>query len=329
MGELPISSPAVPSLQDRIEYAGYLAVEAAARVLPTGVARALAVNGGRLAFYLTWRRSRWALVNARFAFPDAPPKELRRIVRESLGAMALDVMDVLRSTHWSEAELRERVTIDGLEHVQAALDRGRGAFLISAHLGNFELMIRRFGLAELPLLLLGRPLRNELLYAQITRSRTRFGKIELIDRKRSAMPMARALRANKLVGILMDQRVRRSQGILAPLFGLRCTTTSAVASIAPHSGAAVLCATGARLGPDRHRIEISPPLVFEQTGDDEQDIAAATAACNRALEERIRAHPEQWIWAHRRFRHSPDLEGDPYGREAPDWRARRRAGAGP
>jgi KDO2-lipid IV(A) lauroyltransferase len=299
---------------DRLEYSGYLAVDAATRRLPEAWVRPLAQAGGRLAFYFIRRRSRWALINARIAFPDAPQSELRRIVRDSFGNMALDVVDLLRASHWSAAELCERVTITGLEHVTSALERGRGAFLVSAHLGNFELMIRRFGLAELPLLLLARPLRNQLLYEELAGSRTRFGKIELIDRKRAAMPMARALRANKLVGILMDQRVRSHHGILAPFFGLRCTTTNAVASIASHTGAAVLCATGARVGPDQHVVEISPPLCFEQTGDEEADIGAATAVCNRAIEERIRAYPDQWLWAHRRFRNSPDLEGDPYGR---------------
>jgi len=241
------------------------------------------------------------------------------MVRESFGCLALDGVDLLRAARWSQGELRERVSIRGLEHLTAALERGKGAFLISAHLGNFELMIRRFGLAGLPLLLVVRPLRNSLLAERLVRSRTRFGEIELVDRKRAAIRMARALRGNRLVGILMDQRVRRSQGILAPLFGLRCTTTNAVAAIASSNGAAVLCATGRRVGPDEHLIEISPSLSFERTGDEEADIAAATGVCNGALEERIRAHPEQWLWAHRRFRHSPDLEVNPYASSAPAW----------
>ena len=68
-----------------------------------------------------------------------------------------------------------------------------------------------------------------------------------------------------------------------------------------------------RLGPDRHRLTILPALETPDTGDRRKDAELLTARSNAALEEIIRAHPEQWMWSHRRFRHSPDLPGDPYG----------------
>ena len=63
--------------------------------------RALARAVGESVYYFAPRRARWALVNARIAFPEAPERELRRIVRRSFGSIALDVVDLLRSENAS------------------------------------------------------------------------------------------------------------------------------------------------------------------------------------------------------------------------------------
>jgi KDO2-lipid IV(A) lauroyltransferase len=75
----------------------------------------------------------------------------------------------------------------------------------------------------------------------------------------------------------------------------------------------VLPAACVRIGPDRHRLVIRPPLEPPDTGDRRKDVELLTARGNAALEAFIREYPGQWMWSHRRFRHSPDLAEDPYG----------------
>ncbi len=67
-----------------------------------------------------------------------------------------------------------------------------------------------------------------------------------------------------------------------------------------------------RVAPDRHRVVFLPALEAPATGDRKRDIEQATARYNAVLERLIREHPEQWMWAHRRFRHSPDLPDPTY-----------------
>ena len=93
----------------------------------------------------------------------------------------------------------------------------------------------------------------------------------------------------------------------APFFGVRCFTASGVELLALRSGAPVLPFFSVREGPDRHRCVVLPALELERSGDLRVDVRRATARMNRALEDIIRAHPEQWMWSHRRFRRSPDL----------------------
>ena len=126
--------------------------------------------------------------------------------------------------------------------------------------------------------------------------------------------MLRALRKGRAVVALNDQYARRSRGVFVPFFGVRVSTSLGPALMALRTGAPIVPGLRAsRIGPDRHRLMIRPALETPDTGDRRKDAELLTARSNAALEEFIREHPEQWMWSHRRFRHSPDLPGDPYG----------------
>jgi len=300
-------------VRHRIEFWAYRLLSAAVRVLPTAWMRAFAAVCGRGLFALHGKRVRWALENARIAFPDESDAQRRAIVRASYAAFGRNAIDFVLAQRWDEDELRARITIKGVEHLEAARERGKAVFIISAHLANFEVGFRAFQLLDVPMLLIGRTMRNARLYAEVVQSRTRSGGVELIDRKRAAMPMMRRLKAGGVVALLMDQYVRKSQGVFAPLFGVRCSTTPVPATLCLRTGAALLCATAVQRGSDQHEVTFSP-IEFEPTGDTERDVLALTTLCNAEIESRIRAHPDQWMWGHRRFRYSPDLERDPYVR---------------
>lgn len=297
------------SLRDRVEYLGYRVISALIHRAPVAPMQALGAFLGRCVYRIGGKHVRWALANARIAYPERSEAERRRMVARSYASFGRNAVDFIRAEHWDDEELRRHVSVVGVEHVEEALERGKGAFYVSAHLGNFELGVRAFASLGTPTLVIGRPMRNRLLYARLERSRTANGQVELVERDQAALAMMRATRRNHGIGVLVDQYVRKSRGIFVPLFGVRCSTTPAVATIALRTGATVLCATVHRDGPDHHEVEFGP-VEYDAEADD--PVEALTAACNRVIEERIRAHPEQWLWAHRRFRYSPDLDYDPY-----------------
>ena len=152
---------------------------------------------------------------------------------------------------------------------------------------------------------------NRLLYEKVVRQRSRTG-TPVIDRRHAARPILRALREGSTVLILNDQYSRRSRGVFVPLFGIRCSTSAGAATLALRSRAPVVPMHIFRDAPDHHRVCIDRPLELPNTGDRTADIVETTARMNRALERYIRAHPEQYMWGHRRFRHSPDLPNNPY-----------------
>jgi len=299
------------SLRDWLEYAAYRGGAALLRALPEERARGLATRAARLAFARGGRRARVALANLRIAFPELAPEEQRRIARESWVQQAWNAIDALACPTWSDAELRRRVELEGLEHQRAAAALGRGVLLLMPHLGSIELAWAALPLHGPPLTVLTRPLSNRLIQREHVQSRAAHG-AEILPHRGAALRVLRALSEGRRVAIANDQYARRSRGIFAPFFGVRSSTSPGAALLALRSGAPLLPFYLVRLGRDRHRGVFLPPLEFERSGDHRKDVELATARMNQVLEALIRQHPEQWLWGHRRFRHSPDLPGDPY-----------------
>jgi KDO2-lipid IV(A) lauroyltransferase len=301
----------VNQLQARLEYWYYLANVGVARGLPERAARRLATAVARLLFARGGQRRGAALANLTLAYPDLPARERREIARESWVQAAWAMLDAVRSRVWSEEELRRRVRFENLERMQQALARGRGALILTLHFGSIELAMLTLPLVGVPLTVVGRPLPNPWIRRHMAQQRTRTG-AELIEHHDVAPRILGALREGRAVAFLNDQYARRTGGILSPLFGARCYTAPGVALLALRSGAPVIPYYTVREQPDRHVGVLLPELELDRTGDLRRDIARGTARTNQVLEEIIRRHPEQWLWAHRRFRRSPDLPADFY-----------------
>lgn len=300
-------------LRDALEYGGYRILAAAVRTLPLGWIKRFAAWIGRRLYLRGGKQVRSTDENLRIAYPDLEAQARHEIAVQSYVHFSWNVVDFLRSERWTAEQLCEHVSFIGKEHIDAALAHGKGVLLVSLHLGNFELAIQRVGVAGIRPLVIGRPLRNEYLYARIRRARTRFG-AHLVDRDSAVKEMLRTLRKNGLVAVLNDQYVRPSRGVFAPFLGARASTHAGVAMLALRTGAKVVTGHALRDGEDHHTVYVFPGPEVPRTGDRKRDIEAATAAYNAALERFIREHPEQWMWGHRRFRHSPDLEPNLYAR---------------
>lgn len=298
-------------LRFSLEYAGTRLGVALARRVP--VARAQALSGGvaRRLFDRGGERARFTLANLRVAFPGASEAELCALGRESWAHLAWNALDVLRSEAWSGPELRSRVAFRGLEHLDRALAGEKGVFLLSAHLGNFDLAGRALAERGYAVFAVTRIQRNPWIWRRIVAERERFGACA-IDHRRALGPILRALRARGVIAIFNDQYSRRSQGIFVPFFGVRASTSAGLATLALRTGAPLLPSFALRDAADHHTVSIEPPLEPPAAEDRDAAIAELTARCNAAIEAAIRKHPEQYMWAPRRFRHSPDLPGDLY-----------------
>jgi len=313
MSRRPISRRLRP-LRHAIEVAAARAAMALVGALPERVALALGAAIGRAAGVLLPRRARISLANLRVAFPELDDAARRRIFRENMAELGRNAVEWARLPSLSPEALRERVEIVGLEHLRGALAKGRGVFSVTAHFGNWEMLpaVMHAAAPDTRVVFVGRTLRNAALYRLIIERREQGGG-ELLPQ--DARPILRALRDGKTVGVLVDQyTTQRHGGVLAPFLGVQAWTNAGPALLALRTGAAIVPAHVRRLGPGRHRLSFDPEIELVTTGDRDADVREAVTRINEALSRFIRSAPAGWLWSHRRFRRSPDVPEDLYGR---------------
>ncbi len=194
------------------------------------------------------------------------------------------------------------IRYDGLENFQAALARGHGVLVATAHLGNWELSAFAHAWMTAPMNIVVRPLDNSQLDALVERRRALSGN-RIIQKRDAARGILRALAANEAVGVLIDQNTSLDQGVFIDFFGVRACASSAFAKIAHHSEAPVVPGFALWSAAERRYVLRFYPEI-EMTGD----VAEDTQRIHAQLESVIRQYPDQWLWIHRRWKTRPPGE---------------------
>jgi Kdo2-lipid IVA lauroyltransferase/acyltransferase len=271
--------------------------------LPLPVAAWLGRRLGDLAYAALARRRRLALRNLTTAFPGLSPADRHRVARRSfqhLGLVFAEGCVVLRRPL---DEVTRHIRVAGLHHLRAVMEEHGRALVLTAHLGNWELLTLAPVLTGYPLTVVVRPLDSSALDAWAERLRRTAG-VEVVAKRAALRPVLAALRRGRLVGILLDQNAARHEGVFVPFFGREASTSRAMAVLALRTRTPVLPAFTRRIEPGRHEIVIHPPLALPP-GTDGEAIRELTASCTRAIEDAVRATPEQWLWSHDRWRTRP------------------------
>jgi KDO2-lipid IV(A) lauroyltransferase len=200
--------------------------------------------------------------------------------------------------------LLSRVQVEGIEHLRSAMAQGKGALILTAHLGNWELLAASHVLTGFPLSVVVRLLDQPSLDRLVARFRAR-SLAELIDKRRAIAEVLSALRRQRMVGILLDQNASRREGVFVPFFGVPASTSKGLALLALKTGAPVVPIFIHREPDGRHRVIVDPAVPLPRTGNRERDLVEATAAFTRIIEAKVRRWPEQWLWIHRRWKTRP------------------------
>jgi KDO2-lipid IV(A) lauroyltransferase len=246
-------------------------------------------------------RSKVIRQNLAFAFPDDPAHQ-ERIFHASyqhLGNLILEILMVFGSMR---KFVLKYVDLTGKEHVQAAQKRGKGLIFLSSHVGNWEVMAAAGGLiADAELMLVTKHLKPEWLHQGILKGRLKC-KVRGTYEPRTMREVLGHLKRNGAVGIVLDQYAGPPVGVRVPLFKTYVGTSLVLAILAKRTGTTVLPVENFRKPDGRWTVAIGAPLTWEEHSDPNFELAANTAAYVRIIEKSVLAHPEQWLWTHRRFK---------------------------
>ena len=310
--------PDVPR-RHRLEHAALRAVTAVVRRLPQSTATRLGHGLGWLGYRLDARHRRITLENLAATFPERSAQERARIAREVFAHFGRKLIELLWFSGLPPARQLELVEFVGAEHIEAALAQGRGALIVTGHFGFWELHALAHGLRLGPMAVVARALDNTLLDRMLIDLRSSTGNV-VIDRKGGLRRIMRALNANQSVAVLIDQHILTADAVKVDFMGRPAATTSAVAVLALRTRAAVIPAFSLPLNDGRYRLIYERPLALPD-GESAEAVRDLTQRCTKVLEKYVRAHPERWLWMHRRWRddvrttESPSLAVDDAGGE--------------
>ncbi len=293
-------------MRERFEYWVASALLRLLTWMPRGMAAVVCRAIGRGGYIAAGRLRCVAYQNLSMALPQTTMKERRRIVRRVFLNLARLLTEFSQFPKLNPQNISRTVIYDGFENYTQAKALGKGVLILTAHFGAWELSSFAHSVYGHPMRFLVRPLDNSRVDALIMAYRGLRGN-RGIGKHNSLREIIRSLRDNESVGILIDQNTTREEGVFVDFFGIPACTTAGVATLALRTGAVVL--PGFLIWDERlkkHRLRFEPMMEIENTGDFQHDVVRNTEKFNRCLEEKIRQHPDQWLWIHRRWKTRPE-----------------------
>jgi Kdo2-lipid IVA lauroyltransferase/acyltransferase len=234
--------------------------------------------------------------NLELCFPDKPAQERESILRAHFRSVAIGLFETAMSWWSSDERIRSLGTLDGQEHLDAALARGKGVILLSAHFTTLEIGARSLT-ARGPTNVMYRPTGNPVLERFLSINRSRHAK-RAIPRD-DVRTLISALKGNEAVWYAPDQAYRKKGAEMVPFFGIPAATNTATSRLARMTGAAVLPYFVERLpGSKGYRLMIMRALENFPSDNPAKD----AERFNLLIEAHARRVPEQYLWIHRRFK---------------------------
>ncbi|WP_051966450.1 phosphatidylinositol mannoside acyltransferase [Kitasatospora mediocidica] len=283
-------------MREKLVDSGYAAGWATVKLLPEPVARAL---GNRIADAV-WRKEgkgvRQLQANLGRVRPQDTPAQLRELSRAGMRSYLRYWMESFRLPTWNDRTIADRVQVDGIEHLVAAMESGRGALVALPHMGNWDLagawVVRHLGFTFTTV---AERLKPESLFDRFVAYREGLG-MEVLALTGGGVSvigtLARRLRAGQLVCLVGDRDLSEA-GVPVTFFGEAAKMPAGPAMLAQRTGAALLPVT---LWYDGRvmRGTIHPP-VEPPAGEDRHAVTQAmTQTLADIWAEGIRQHPQDW-----------------------------------
>ena len=271
-------------------------------LLPWSVGLAFGNVLGRVAplFVPEWRMQ-MAAANVEECL-HVSPEEARKIARQSVVKFGRMIVEVLRFPLLNRDTINSVVKTDGLEYLEEAYAKGKGALMCTGHFGNWELLGANVALHGYPMLSIARKQNNSAMDLFINEYREIVGQKVAYNRgKEGILAMGRYLKEKQLLGILYDQDTNDT-GVTTTLFGKEVITPAGPAVFSRTFGCPILPIFMHYDENGGCRAKIYPPLYAEKTKDKDRDLSQVTEKMMAVLEQEIRANPPMWFWVHDRWK---------------------------
>jgi KDO2-lipid IV(A) lauroyltransferase len=293
-----------PTLAHRAEYYAMRATIGGLRALSWDAACKFGEKLGSLGYRPLGIRKRVVERQIAAAFPDLRRVAVQRLANESYRHLGRTFIETALLDSLGADGLQKLVeTVEGWEEIEDVMSKGKGAVLVTGHIGNWELAGAYVAARGVPLDAIVRGMANPLFDAYLNHTREAIG-MTIVHDSEAVRRTPRSLRAGRAVAFVADQGVMGLASTFVPFFGRPAKTPRGAAVFALRFNVPVVFVVALRQPNGRYRIVVER-IEAAQTGDRDQDVDAIVARFTQHLEKWVRAVPAQYFWQHRRWRRQP------------------------
>jgi len=293
-----------------ISFASWLGINICSlivKAIPSSCLYAFAKNIATLAYFFAKKQRKIALDSLGIAFgKEKSPQEIERIAKDCFTYIAKSAVELMFFFDKPQA-LRERVQIQGRENLDQALAAGRGVILVSAHFGNFPLLLGRLAVDGYKVGGVMKPMHDARMEKIFFKKREKFGVKTIYSQPRNECVnnSIQALRNNELIFIPIDQNFGTG-GVFVNFFGQQAATATGPVILAQRTKAALIPCFIIRGPLDQHRIVFEAEIKLEEGQNAQEVIRVNIQKLTEIIEFYIRKYPAEWGWIHRRWKSKPN-----------------------
>lgn len=263
---------------------------------------------GALMYRFAGSRRHIARRNLELCFPAMSQSERDYLLKQNFASTGIAFFEMAMSWWWPCQRLERLVQVEGLEHLQKAQQAGKGVILMAIHFTTLEIGAGLLG-QQHTIDGMYRAHKNPVFDYVQRKGRERHNADAIAIEREDVRTMLRHLRQGRAIWYAPDQDYGRKQSLFVPLFGVPAATVTATSTFARLGRAVVIPMRQSRLPRGKgYLLQIEPAWQEFPGKNDEQDCLRI----NQWVERAIMAHPEQYLWSHRRFKTRPEGEAKVY-----------------
>ncbi|MBN1396744.1 MAG: lysophospholipid acyltransferase family protein [Bacteroidetes bacterium] len=287
------------------EYIFFQAVSLFIRILPLSLVRKTASALARPAYKLLKSRRNVALQNLKYAFPDMEESERRQIALKSFQSVAVSFLELLWYPNFSKDRIKREVQIENLELFKQLHEKGKGVIILTAHYGSWELATQAYTVyADTPVCTIAKTQSNLLVDRKLTRLRELFG-LKIVPMGIGVREVLKTLQQGGIVALAADQSAPK-ESVMVNFFGRKVPTFQGPAIFALRTGAPIILGCTVRQDDGTYRMRFIQVETEDLGAPTNENVYELTRRQVQMTEEIIRQKPEQWMWMHKRWKHSPE-----------------------
>ena len=287
---------------DRLYLAGFYTLKFLIFILPSSLQNLLAKFLAFAFMKLKKKRFHIVMTNLDLAFGETKSKEEKLEIAKKCYynfAKYLGINFILNQ-NTTKQKILKQVVFKNEHFLLDAIKSGRPIIVTTAHFGQWEIFPLAVAAHFGPSSVLGRKLDSSVMDKILRANRAQFD-VELIDKDGGAKDILKALKARRIVGILVDQNTAPKDGIKVQFFGKDVLHTPAASVLAQKTNALIINAFIYQKDENLNEICFEQPIDIS-TFDKEDAVQKATQMQCSACEEMVRARPEEYFWFHQRFK---------------------------